>query len=476
MATPALVVEKVRSFDAGDFNETTEFTVLHCANVDGNNNKFYIIEIQKNPTTGLYRLFTNYGRLGVEGVYEIRQKDKAGNTLDEARCKIECAKIVKKKERGKTVKRNGETIKEHYSVVDVVSPNIGSSNIRNAASVNVSTSANAPMVNTSNHDSESARLIRTFVSANIHSITGSTSLTFTRNGFETPLGPVTEPHIDKAQAFLDDMRDELGDGDSLNAEDKGIRVLNSEYFSLIPRKFGRVIQRSDMILTPDELAAEYDLLDQLRTAVKTGLNADSEDADTGLDLAIALLSKSDPDWDRFDTYYEGSKHSSHYDSGGYHIRRIFTLDIPSVTSRYNPTLKKLGNERELFHGTKTANMLSIAVNGLIIPPTGAAHVTGRMFGNGVYAASCSTKALNYATGFWGGNSNKTPAAYMMIVRFAMGKEYKTKSFRYAGAPSGYDSVWGQSSGRSGGGGLLNDEYIVYSLNQATITHILELEK
>ncbi len=476
MAIPALVVEKVRSCEAGDFNETTQFTVLHCANVDGNNNKFYIIEIQKNPSTGNYRLFTNYGRLGVEGVYEIRQKDKAGNELDETRCQTEFAKIIKKKERGKTIKRKGETIKEHYSVVDVVSPNIGSSNIRNAASVNVSTTASAPMVDTSNHDSESARLIRTFVSANIHSITGSTSLTFTRNGFETPLGPVTEPHIDKAQAFLDDMRDELGDDAELDSDDKDVRTLNSEYFSLIPRKFGRVIQTSDMILTPDELAAEYDLLDNLRTAVKTGLNADSEDKDTGLNIAIALLPESDGDWDRFHTMFEGSKHTSHADGRAYHIRRIFTLDIPSVTSRYQPTLKKLGNERELFHGTKTANMLSIAVNGLIIPPTGAAHVTGRMFGNGVYAASCSTKALNYATGFWGGSSNRTSAAYMMIVRFAMGNEYKTKSFRYAGAPSGYDSVWGQSSGRAGYGGLLNDEYIVYSLNQATITHILELEK
>ena len=119
-------------------------------------------------------------------------------------------------------------------------------------------------------------------------------------------------------------------------------------------------------------------------------------------------------------------------------------------------------------------MLSIALNGLIIPPTGAAHVTGRMFGNGVYAASCSTKALNYATGFWGGGRNRTPALYMLIVKFAMGKEYVTESFRYEGAPSGYNSVWGKAS-RRGYGGLLNDEYIVYDLSQATITHILELE-
>lgn len=472
MATPALVVNKVKSFDAGEFNETTKFTVLHCANVDGNNNKFYIIEIQKNPKTGNYRLFTNYGRLGVEGVYEIRDHDKSGAELDETRCQTEFDKIIKKKERGKSVKRNGETIKEHYSKVDVVSPNIGSSNIRNATSVSNVSAVAVPMVDTSKHDPEAGRLIQTFVSANIHNITSNTTLSFTRNGFETPLGPVTEPHLDRATVFLDEMRDTLGDSDSLDAENKDIRTMNSEYFSLVPRKFGRVIQNSDMILSPDALAAEYDLIDNLRTAVKAGLNADSDQKDdSALNINIALMPESDADWDRFNTKYEGTKHSSHHNGRQYHIKRIFTLDIPPVTNQYKPVEKKLGNIQELFHGTKTANMLSISINGLIIPPTGAAHITGRMFGNGVYAASCSTKALNYATGFWGGSRNSNNTAYMLIVKFAMGKEYKTKTFLYSGAPKGYNSIWGQS-----GRGLLNDEFIVYNLNQATITHILELEK
>ncbi len=471
MALPALKVEKVGSNHAGDFSETTEFTVLHCANVDGNNNKFYILEIQKNPNTGYYRLFSNYGRLGVKGVYEIRQQDKTGDPLDESRCKTEFDKIIKKKERGKTVKRNGETIKEHYSVVDVVSPNIGSSNICNAATVSVNRNAATPVVNISNHDSESTRLINMFVTENIHSITSSTTMTFTKNGLETPLGPVTEPHLDKATSVLNELRDMLGGNDTLDASNKDVRITNGEYYSLIPRKFGRQIQDSDMILTPDVLAEEYDLLDNLRTAVRAGLNSDSDkDKDTGLDIKIAFMDKADSEWARFEDKFESTKHRNHAAIRNYHIRNIFTLDIPDVTKRYTPTIKRLGHERELFHGTKTANMLSIAINGLIIPPTGAAHVTGRMFGNGVYGASCSTKALNYAVGYWGGRQNRGSKAYMLIVKFAMGNEYVATRHLYSGAPSGYDSVWGKA-----GQALLNDEFIVYSLDQATITHILELE-
>lgn len=326
------------------------------------------------------------------------------------------------------------------------------------------------MVDTSNHDSESGRLLNMFVSENIHAITSNTTLTFTRNGFETPLGPVTEPHVDRAEVFLNDLRDELGSDTELDSDSKDVRTINSEYFSLIPRKFGRKIVTSDLILTPDQLAAEYDLLDQLRTAVKTGLNADNGDADAGLNIKVAIMSPTDSKWQALNDRFESTKHRNHAEGRRYRVRNIFSLDIPDVTRRYQPVEKRLGNVRELFHGTKTANMLSIAINGFIIPPTGAAHVTGRMFGNGVYGASCSTKALNYAVGFWGGNRNRGSTAYMLVANFAMGKEYVASSHLYSGAPRGYDSVWGKA-----GHSLLNDEYIVYDLSQATITHILELE-
>ena len=178
----------------------------------------------------------------------------------------------------------------------------------------------------------------------------------------------------------------------------------------------------------------------------------------------------DKDYRRLVDKYESTKHRNHSGISGYRVKNIFNLDIPSVSSRYAPIAKKLGNLHELFHGTKTANLLSISLKGLIIPNTGEAHVTGRMFGNGLYGASCSTKALNYAVGYWGGRQNRGTKAYMLMVSFAMGKEYAARSHLYSGAPRGYDSIWAKS-----GSSLLNDEFIVYNLNQATITHILELE-
>lgn len=470
MARSPLVVRKVYSTDAGDFTETTEFAVLHCANVTGNNNKFYCIEIQKNPKTGFFRLFTNYGRLEVSEVFEVRDENKAGEHLTEEMCKVEYDKLIKKKQKGKNVKRGAETIRETYTIVDVVSPTVGSSNIRNASEVSVK--GTAPLVKTDDRDPESSRLIRAFVSENIHNITSNTTIKFTSRGFETSLGPVSEPHLDKADAALDEIRDQLNGDKSLDPKERDVRDSNSRYFSLIPRRFGSVISENDMILTPDKLAEEADLLNNLRTAVQAGLS-DSDDNDQRVSIDISLLNSSDSFVRAITDRFESSKHRSHSGGAGqYRIRRVFSLNIPKVTSRYNAAISRYGemSVRELFHGTKTANMLSISLNGLIIPPTGAAHVTGRMFGNGVYGASCSTKALNYATGFWGGSNNRG-IAYVLIVKFAMGKEYVATSHQYGGAPAGYDSVWGKA-----GHSLINDEFIVYNLEQATITHILETEK
>lgn len=468
MAMAALVTNKTHSNESNNFSKTIEFAVLHCANVTGNNNKFYCLEIQEDPAKSIYRLFSHYGRLGSSNIYEIRETDKNGDELTEERCRKEFEKIIKKKERGKKVTRGDETIREYYSRVDVVSPSVGSKNICNASEV-VTSSKGAPMINTSNHDKESARLIKSMVAENIHNITSNTTMKFTSQGFETPLGPVTESHLDKAAEALDAIRDELNGDDELDYTDSNVRDINSSYFSLIPRKLSHVIKEADLILTPDAIADEYDLIDNLRTAVQVGLSSDDNN-DKKMMIDIVQMLSNDRDYRRLADKFEHTKHRDHRAISGYKVKNIFKLDIPSVSNRYAPVAKKLGNIHELFHGTKTANMLSISLKGLIIPNTGEAHVTGRMFGNGVYGASCSTKALNYAVGYWGGRQNKGSTAYMLIVDFAMGQEYSASSHLYSGAPRGYDSVWAKA-GRS----LLNDEFIVYNLNQANITHILELE-
>ena len=89
------------------------------------------------------------------------------------------------------------------------------------------------MINTSNYDPESGRLIRTMIDENIHNITSNTTMEFTSQGFETPLGPVTEPHLDKAVDALNTIRDQMDGKTTLDDTDNDVKDANSEYFSYI---------------------------------------------------------------------------------------------------------------------------------------------------------------------------------------------------------------------------------------------------
>ena len=190
--------------------------------------------------------------------------------------------------------------------------------------------------------------------------------------------------------------------------------------------------------------------------------------DIGVD--ISLLNKNDRIWDVIDKKYTESRASCHRHLYNWKINNIFNVNHRDSTNRYQSLG---GDEMELFHGSRACNILSIMMNGLMVPPKTAGHVTGRMFGDGIYGASASTKALNYATGYWaGGASNKNSYSYMFLVQFAMGKVYFPTRHLYNGPPEGYDSVWAKKDKTN----LANDEFIVYNTNQARIMYLIQLTK
>ena len=131
------------------------------------------------------------------------------------------------------------------------------------------------------------------------------------------------------------------------------------------------------------------------------------------------------------------------------------------------TGKKVGNIRELWHGTQASNVLSILAKGMMIPPSSSSHCTGRMYGDGLYFSDQSTKSLNYAAGYWGGSSSST--CFMFLADVAMGKEYLPRMAFGGSCPQGYNSTFA----RAGQSGVMNNEMIVYRTNQANITRLVE---
>lgn len=455
-----LQVVKVKSSDTDDFSETLDFTLLYCNNFNANNNKFYIIEIQRN-SKGEYQLFSNYGRLGKTSIYEIRThfKNESDSITDLSDITSEYDAIIAKKERGKTTKG----IKEFYVKVGILSPTVGSKNI--FSNDNITLRDNIDITIDSHHDI--TRIIEQLKKDNIHNILTKTSLTLTSRGLETDVGIVTESHIDIASKVLNNLRDSI-----IDKNEDNITRYNNEYFSLIPKKFVGALSKNDMITDATKLSETYDLLDNLKNALKTMIN-NTKNTDSGIIMDISILEDM-KEFTRLSNFFEDSKHKDHAELNIWKIKNIFKFnETDNRKHEYEDKVKNLGNEYELFHGSRNTNILSILINGFMIPPASAGYCTGRMFGDGVYSASCSTKALNYSTGYWD-NTDNDNNAFIFITRFVMGREQKCKKFKYDGVDAGYDSIHGLN--KDNGGTLLNDEYVVYDVKQTLITHLIELSK
>lgn len=472
-----LLTRKAYDNSHDGFNETVKYKILHCSNMDGNNNKYYCIELQKNPTTRQLRLFSQYGRLGISEVFEIRDKWKEDKTiLDFDQLELvekEMESIVKKKLRGKTVKHGDESVKESYHVVDVSVPKVGSVNILGKDfGLKENVDGKKPKKKSTKSKivvpANISRIITQSVEENVHNVTSATSIKYSNGRFETPLGPVTLDHIKKAKEPLDELKELLESKKSGDDVYDDVINANNLYFSLIPHTFGRKISTDDWINDNDKLSDEYDILEQLESAVNLGEEMTDEAGGILESLKLKFIETERKEYLRLRNKFEDSRAHNHNNLRDWTVKNIFELELNK--ERKNYTNRSIaGREVELFHGSRNCNILSIMSSGLIIPSV-AAH--GRMFGNGIYAAPSSTKALNYSTGFWGSGKNKYPNAFVFVVNFSLGREHNPRRSIWGGPPSGYDSVWANAREA----GLYNDEVIVYSLEQCTITHIIELEK
>lgn len=464
--------EKRKDNSNGGFSETLKYHVMHQANVLTNHNKYYVLELQKHPD-GRYRVFTHYGRLGISNVYEVREIVDGSPCYDMATAEKEFESIHKKKLHGKSVidPDTGKKVREAYVDVDVVSPEVGSENIRGVAETKKQVDIKTA-IDTSSFDPAIAKLIDQLIDENVHSITSMTSIKYTANGYATELGPVTVSHVNKARKVLDDLNNLVDKDGNLDPLDKRVQNINSLFFSLIPKPFSRKISQSDMILDAKKVQDEYDILSQLETGVSMGsaMQANTATRMNALGTDIEIL-KDRKERDRIIHYIISSKAANHRGSNvwGYQVKQIYRIKIPEERNNYEKSLKRFGNIKEVFHGSSNSNLLSILKSGLIIPQSNAPHVCGRAFGNGVYGAINSTKSMNYSSGYWGGQKNSYNNIFLFLADFALGKVYNTDSGKPSGPPSGYDSIWAKK-----GYSLYNDELIVYTLSQCTLKYLVEL--
>jgi len=317
-------------------------------------------------------------------------------------------------------------------------------------------------------------LVSELAKANIHNIVSNSNITYNNvtGLFETPCGVVTQECVDDARKLLMKIASFVQRN---KLTSKSYKNSLNKYLMLIPQDVGMKLNPENLYKDMDDIKAQNDILDSLEVSIQAVVDSNnSKDEDlvkveTPKTFNVEIEHVDDVKIiNRVRKKYKETRKDMHV-CAHLDVKNVFKIKIPSVHDRFESDGIQIGNVMELWHGTNIANVLSILKGGMIIPNSNASHCTGRMFGDGLYFASSSTKSLNYAYGYWSGRRNNK--CFMFLADVAMGNSYVPKSYNESLPKPGYDSTWA----KSGKSGVMNDEFIVYDLKQANLTYLIEFE-
>jgi poly [ADP-ribose] polymerase len=365
-------------------------------------------------------------------------------------------------------KKTKEKIKKGYTKVDIISNNTTTVVSPKGSLTEV---AKKQIITKS---TEVEKLIEYFSKVNVHKILESTTMTYNVESglFSTPIGIVTKDTIDRARDVLNLMLPYVKKAE-LKAEE--YVTLLETYLMMIPKNIGRRFDPTSIFKTEQDLIDQSGILDSLEASIQSVLSKPAEvktsedepEEKKIFDVEVELLNDSN-EFDRISKFFKSTSHNNHV-SSRYNLKTVYTIDINHMRKAYDDAKDKVGNIMELWHGTRASNILSILKCGLVMPNPRSGNFNGSVFGLGIYFSDQSTKSLNYACGYWGGGSDNHP--YMFIADVAMGKAY-TPSRADSNLPHpGYDSTFA----KAGQSGVINNEMIVYKLEQCNLKYLCEFE-
>jgi poly [ADP-ribose] polymerase len=318
-------------------------------------------------------------------------------------------------------------------------------------------------------------LVERLAEANRHQIMlasgGQMDLDLSTGIISTPLGVVTLDNVDKGRKLLEQMAPFVLTHDYENRT--FVQGLN-DYLMLIPQKVphARGWHREFLSGAPD-MIKQSTLLDQLATSVDlvtkqiaAGVPGDKAPAPV-FDVKMSLV--EDPKVLRaIEAFFKKGINLRHESR---HLKpvKVYEVSLGAMARAYESDGAKLTNIQRLWHGTRVFNVLSILKSGLIIPRnTGTFHITGRMFGDGLYFSDQATKSLNYSYGYWDAGQRDNQC-FMFLADVAMGNMHTPRSSSERLPASGSDSTFA----KAGESGIQNNEMIVYRTGQANLRYLVE---
>jgi poly [ADP-ribose] polymerase 2/3/4 len=404
--------------------EPAERRRFQLTNLDGNNNKYYLVETWVLPDGQVFFRAT-YGRVG------------ACPQVDE---KVASAAWVERKIREK-VNKGYQEVMLHRPAVTAAAP--------------VSATQLAPKVQqlVDYIYTEAGEKIASYLAVGVDSL--------------------SQDQIERGRKLLQLVQTQFAAWQHSPAP-AALHLLSGTvqgYYNSIPTQLPSRIDREQIVQDFCKAFDEQeDRLNQLEAAIAT-LTVQKHDPRASrydaLGVEISLLPQNDRSYSEiFDLVDRTSVH-------GYkvRIRDIFTLTLPGDRRAFEQNDRGRSQVARLFHGTAGHNVRHILRTGLICPRSPS---NGRMFGHGIYFANKATKSTNYCS-----VRGRSVPHFLFLADVAIGKSYVAREAMsdLRQAPKGHDSVLGKAGHTKAWGGKLQyDEFIVYHAPQQTIRYLVTFDR
>ena len=264
--------------------------------------------------------------------------------------------------------------KKGYKPVELASSNIGSQKKKSEGSKNIN-------LKIKRKECSLPEDVQDFVSyiysEATNSLTSTVDSNITAKGIETPLGILTEQQIDKGEAILLKILEEI----KSKGRKKKLQELSSQFFTNIPHKMSR--KKEDLlaavISTEEQYKEKQELVQLMRDLLKIGgedgveenvlFTEDVQSKYDALGVEIGSLERGSKEWKEVveflcETYYPKSEGTVAKDTEIPSIIHIYKLNKESEKNRFDG---KIGNEQLLYHGSKLSSWVGILSRGLLLP-------------------------------------------------------------------------------------------------------------
>ncbi|KAF4453009.1 poly ADP-ribose polymerase [Fusarium austroafricanum] len=488
---------------------------LNQTNSSANNNKFYRIQVLKDPKSSDFKTWTRWGRVGEMGQKAILGNGSVDDAIKQFQKKFKDKSGLAWDNRGDNPKPGKYAFVERSYNPDSDDDDDDEDDKKAVKKEEGEEEDEAPPPKCTLE--KPVQELMELIFNQQYFQQAMTSLNYDAN--KLPLGKLGKSAITKGFQQLKDLA-ALMDNPNLASTQWGMTVaaatehLSNTYYSLIPHAFGR--NRPPVIRDNNALKKEIELLESLSDMKDAAeiMKIDRKSRDTihpldrqylglGMEEMTPLDHKSS-EFSYLKNYLNESRGSTHNMS--YTVKDIFRIERQGEFKRFDDSeYSKISSDRRLlWHGSRATNYGGILSQGLRIAPP-EAPVSGYMFGKGIYLADMSSKSAGYCC-HW----NSGGEALLLLCEAELGDPLQklTDSDYHAGTNAknkGMHSTWGQ--GKTGpsewmdagvvhenlkgikmpdpkvkpgdtnvsGAGLYYNEYICYDVAQVKLRYLLRVK-